>query len=535
MSYPLKQTRLALMHWLAVALSMLSLLTGLRIHASSQMLGSPPLLDWLPEGPVHRWHLASAGAWLLLALAYALHRRASPSHNTRQAATAQPMARAARRLTEAGPWLIGAVMLSGTIGFLGDWPRAWAPSEALRQLHRWMGLGLGLWLLAHVALHLLALRGAHILRTLWPARARRSWVQGALLLPLLLGLGGWALRDTLNSATLPTLQAASIGLDRLITLDGVANEAEWSQAKPTHITTQGVGPAAASVTVTVRALQQGEVMHFVFSWPDPSHSMKHLPLRKTEQGWVVQHQGYDRHDEQSFYEDKLAVMWADKADAAGQASMHMGRQPIGGRPESATGRGLHAAEPGQLLDVWHWKSVRLHGTQQLDDNHFGAPYPDVPGDIRYTGGYKPDPALSGGYSENWLWFRPGVVTPKRLPKDPALLAPFQREPAAHEAQPVWGMSWYESRPYAAELDTYPVGTLMPSVLWTTVLEGDRGDVRAQGHWANGHWTLEVTRGMKAESAFDLDLRDGLFLWVAVFDHAQTRHTYHLRPVRLRLP
>ena len=27
---------------------------------------------------------------------------------------------------------------------------------------------------------------------------------------------------------------------------------------------------------------------------------------------------------------------------------------------------------------------------------------------------------------------------------------------------------------------------------------------------------------------------GTRLWVAVFDHAQTRHTYHLRPLRLRL-
>ena len=515
------------MHWLAVALCTASLMTGLRIHASSQMLGSPGWLAWLPEGPMHAWHLISATAWLMLALAYTLHRRTTPRQGHQ--------ASWSHRVTMAGPWLFGVILLSGLAVYLGGWQQAWGLENGVQFLHRWAGLAMVLWLLAHVAFQLQNWRWRRILRTLWPASGWRPWLQGALALPLCAGLGWWALSDTVNELTLPSLQAASIELDEAINVDGLADEAAWQRAAPVHIETVGVGADASVTEVTVRALKQGEVMHFLFSWPDSSHSMKHLPLLKTSRGWVVQQQGYATNDEQIHYEDKLAVMWATQADAAGQASMHMGPRPLAGRPGSASGRGLHATPDGVMLDVWHWKSVRLHGTQQLDDNHFTTAYPDVPGATRYTGGYKPDPALSGGYSENWMWFREGVVTPKRLPKDPASLAPFQRKPGAADAEPAWGMSWYETRPYAPELDTYPVGTLMPSVLWTTVLEGDRGDVRAQGHWSQGRWTLEISRGLKAESRFDLELKDGVFMWVAAFDHTQTRHTYHLRPIRLKLP
>jgi hypothetical protein len=30
------------------------------------------------------------------------------------------------------------------------------------------------------------------------------------------------------------------------------------------------------------------------------------------------------------------------------------------------------------------------------------------------------------------------------------------------------------------------------------------------------------------------IANGVLLWAAVFDRTQTRHAYHLRPVRLRL-
>ena len=49
-----------------------------------------------------------------------------------------------------------------------------------------------------------------------------------------------------------------------------------------------------------------------------------------------------------------------------------------------------------------------------------------------------------------------------------------------------------------------------------------------------HWTMIVSRDLKTGSKFDQDFIPGreLYMWVAVFDHTQTRHTRHTRPVRL---
>src|SRR2546428_5938602 len=54
--------------------------------------------------------------------------------------------------------------------------------------------------------------------------------------------------------------------------------------------------------------------------------------------------------------------------------------------------------------------------------------------------------------------------------------------------------------------------------------------------APGRATLcKVTRGSLVERRpiwLDLPIQSGLYLWVAVFDHTQTRHSRHLHPVRL---
>jgi hypothetical protein len=528
---PETRTRIFLLHWLTLPLLLLSLFTGLRLFASNHLGGEPALLAWLPDGNVLAWHLAAASAWSLLALTFVLHRRARRSDAARGDDNEHPRARKlASGVINAGIRLLALLLLSGAALYFAGTALL---DGVVRSLHLALAVALPAWLLLHVTS--VARRGlpaALRVAFAWPGARYLRWRQAALALPLLAGALFLPARDAVHDASLLELPALVIAIDETIDTDGIASEAAWQRAQAVEVFTSTVGDDARQVPVRVQALKQGGVMHFLFSWPDASPSLEHLPLLKTAKGWTVQQTALARHDENVFYEDKFAVLLAHGSDAAGNASVQFGRHAIAGVPATENGRGFHAASQG-LVDVWHWKSVRNHDTGQLDDNHFAAPYPPVPGDTRYTGGYKPDPSISGGYSENWAWFRDGVVTPKRLPKDPALLAPFQTGPAASGgAETVWGMSWYETRPYSPALDTYPVGTRMPSVLWTTVFEGDRGDVRARGHWQDGRWALEVVRGLKAESAFDLDIRDGTLLWVAPFDHAQTRHAYHLRPLRL---
>ena len=98
-----------------------------------------------------------------------------------------------------------------------------------------------------------------------------------------------------------------------------------------------------------------------------------------------------------------------------------------------------------------------------------------------------------------------------------------------------GCSSDETVPYSAEEDAkIPVGTIIPAVLITGKHEGDRYHVKSAAHWADGHWTMVASRDLKTGSKYDQDFVPGkdLYMWVSVFDHTQTRHTRHARPVKI---
>ena len=79
------------------------------------------------------------------------------------------------------------------------------------------------------------------------------------------------------------------------------------------------------------------------------------------------------------------------------------------------------------------------------------------------------------------------------------------------------------------------GAVVPSVVLRGPIEGDHGDVSAIGRWSDGTWRLEMKRDLNTASPYDVPISDGTYLWVAVFDHSQTRHSWHMRPLRIRFP
>ena len=93
----------------------------------------------------------------------------------------------------------------------------------------------------------------------------------------------------------------------------------------------------------------------------------------------------------------------------------------------------------------------------------------------------------------------------------------------------------ETVPYSTEHDAkIPVGTVMPGVLIIGNYEGDRARLRGAAKWKDGYWTLELSRDLQTGSKFDHDFVPGkeLYMWLNVFDHTQTRHTRHQRPIRI---
>ena len=189
---------------------------------------------------------------------------------------------------------------------------------------------------------------------------------------------------------------------------------------------------------------------------------------------------------------------------------------------------------------------------QADDNHFGRALPSDSEYKRYTGGYQKDPdcehlvrweqgdyhlkSACGGYVMNWKELQGDFVQPRRLPintKQVSILQKQSLDPSM-SSQGKWWMTWDETVRYNPDNDTFPIGTVIPSVLSLGPFSQDRGGISAAAQWSNGKWSLELKRRLKVDSEYDLPIEDGVFFWVAPFDRSQTRHAYHLRPLKISL-
>ena len=229
-------------------------------------------------------------------------------------------------------------------------------------------------------------------------------------------------------------------------------------------------------------------------------------------------------------------MFSHQATMGGGA-VQLGPHPVPGKPGPSHRPRLHATTDGSLVDVWHWKGVRSGGIGQIDDNYFGPPLTRR-GRQALHRRLHARPQASGGFDQNWDKIAGSTfVRPKLLPKDLAALqtklGPINLDPTVGDTA-LLAMHLADTVPYSAELDTYPVGTVLPSVVLDVPFTGDRGDVAAVGTWKDGWWHLEARRRLDTHSKFDLPFETGVYLWVSAFDHSQTRHTRHVHPVRLVL-
>jgi len=335
-------------------------------------------------------------------------------------------------------------------------------------------------------------------------------------------------------------------------LDGDTSDPVWRNIQPFSVmTNQGDNfDGRGESKIDIRAVHDGTWAYFLFTWEDPTRSLKQLPLIKQADGWHMLHDGYEKGDEHAFNEDKFSVLFTTlDVHLAGDRTFHASPQPIANAPATMTGRGLHYT-PGEgvYADVWQWKATSGGPTGWMDDDHFGPPLEPTPQQVNrtvpYKGGFAPDPG-SANYSDNFVFSDDAasgsrIVTPRRLPKNvattTAAMGQITLDPNVGESDGArWFMMESESDPYSPERDRrIPVGTVLPGVIIAGDFTGDRADVRCAARWASGHWALEVARRLDVQSEYDVPLKTGVFMRVSAFDHTQIRHTRHVRPIRLEV-
>jgi hypothetical protein len=514
-----------LLHAFAIVFVLINLATGLRIATLSR----PWLLELsalLPQGALHWLHIAGGFGLSTSAMAYVIYRF---NQRSQRAPGTQVTTETTETLTEKYhriiTWLAYPLVV---LSLLTGWLKFFDSALSVVDIHFYAALGFLLYLLLHA--------GGYFIQYGWPALKRAfvpsiadlkpSWI---IVLPAIAGLLLWYSVGYQPSSDLPVKR---IPLTTLMTIDGITNEPEWNEAQQITVLTRGGANFTNGETpVTIKVLENGTEAFFNITWQDTSKSLEHLPLIKTARGWQVKQNSFNQFDETAYYEDKLAVMLADQCAPGGGGTAHLGPKPLADQPANFHGKGYHFSDDGKVRDVWHWKAVRTNNMHLADDNFFGPPVTPSTGERRYTAGYIADGKESGAYVMNWQWYKPEVIVPKRLPKNDQLIAPYQVDHQADNLQ--WVISWFDYTPYRAENDHYPIGTVMPSVMYrSNRFEGDRAHVRAHGQWKDGMWTLELARPLNTQSQHDVILQTGTCLWVSAFDHSQVAHTRHQKAIRL---
>lgn len=544
------------LHWIAAIAATVSLATGLRISADALDASfSRWLAPILPQGEIWTVHIlagltlfgAATGYLVYMGLSglagrIALRRITAirmPSWKTRWLA-----------INVLLHWLLyGLVVTLTTTGVLlylgfGGW---------VVSVHLGAAIGMLVYTLVHIIAHfgyggwrqlLRIFRPAALVPTIAQRSKRPLLIASIVALPAAVAVAGvdFTFRDKL---VVGKSQASPV-------LDGILDEALWREAKPVRIRTQqgsNLGGPGES-TVEIRAVHDGRKIHFAFRWYDPTRSLARLPMIKRQDGWHVVGDRAGMADVVDFYEDKFAVIFSRSDALGGSGGTHFGPRPLDGRPSSLNQRGLHYTTDGSIIDMWQWKASRGGLLGYMDDQYIGPPREATADEAaqraRYQGGYWNDPGKAF-YSYNFGFEGPGgyagPVKPRRLPLDAAAtmakLGPFNEKApdANHEEGTTWWLTEATSAPYSEEADRLiPEGTVMPGVLIMGNYEGDRADIRAAARWKDGYWTLEASRDLKTGSRYDLDFEAGAptYMWVSVFDHTQTRHTRHQRPVSVQL-
>lgn len=486
-------------HLIVGASALVLLLSGLRI--ASQQYAIWLELDWLlPSGLVHVWHMR-AGLCLLVSLPimlFCLYR------NRKEVGVLG-------KLNVLGSGLLIASLSTGVLQFVFDFT-----GRVILELHYYLALGFIGFITIHPLRYYFSKPLSYLVAVVFrPLFSLRGHIYAGVIV-----VSGLLLYFIILSKP-ATLNVSSMSDGTFIRIDGKQEEAAWDRSAALSVTTfAGANFFDGSTDVLIKALHNSSETYFFVRWKDPTKSENHLPIVKTSKGWIVKSNGFEKFDEKEFYEDKFAMLFSKSCNIAAAGTAHLGARPSQALPVNSHGKGYHYTEQG-IADLWQWKAVRTNAMHLMDDNYIGMPPTPISGVKRYTAGYQQDADYGGSYVMNWRWYNKDGVTPKR--------APIQ---AGEDATGF--ASWFDYRSYDADEDTLPEGSVIKSVLYrSNQIEGGRADVRAFGVYEDGYWNLEVVRKKQASEPTDLNLDEGVCMWVSAFDRAQIAHTRHVKPLKLR--
>ncbi len=238
------------------------------------------------------------------------------------------------------------------------------------------------------------------------------------------------------------------------TLDGIVSPGEWTSNSIT--TMRGV---------TLKAMIDSDSFYVLATWPDTTQSVN-------KDQWTFDGTNWS----QSGDEDRVMFVW------------NMGLSGTDGASCTAF---CHIAEgnmftnnPGDRVDVWHWKATRFHPMGFSDDKYWD--------DVDRQ---SDDGAGSGGSNVN------GAVPQYMATTDPGASVNFltDNQTARNAFDPLGVLPG--SVDVKVPFDTgatFSAGAVIPGRI-LTIPAGNRASVQAAGRWFNGVWTVEFSRSLAGET------------------------------------
>jgi Ethylbenzene dehydrogenase len=292
--------------------------------------------------------------------------------------------------------------------------------------------------------------------------------------------------------------------------------------------------------VTLRSMYDNEYIYFLAEWSDSEESLNRQtwyfdPADKT---WKQEDRVPTFNNEgvmirPAFYEDKFAFLFnidnsvADWDTKTCWASCHTDVGEQGGYAR-------HYTQPGETIDMWHWKMVRNNINNQADDQYQNDTQPN---------GRHGDDKDGGGYTNNKQDLQvtsttDTVTVPKYfIPTDTYYYWITQGQIddgiakliTSVDENGVLGYDGGSIDPTNPEFQREGATTgarCIPSI-YTTAFEGSRGDIEAKGVFMGTGWILEFKRaldtGETAKQDVSFSSLEAMAFGIAVFDNAGIAH------------
>lgn len=286
-------------------------------------------------------------------------------------------------------------------------------------------------------------------------------------------------------------------------IDGTP-ESIWDKATAMTLDVAG-GANEGAHTVTLKSVYTDDSVYFLAQWDDATESLQRLPWQKQADGKWKQlvTPNVKEGGENTYYEDKFAQIWNINIPAFESSgcfvTCHAGQNP----DEKDFGN-KYTDNPGEMGDIWHMKIVRTNPTGYVDDQYLDS--------TRYN---KTSAVDAGRHSD------PGV-SPYSNNINTAQIGPNYTS-ADQPAPPYWILDDQK----LTFTDIYKTGDEIAAII-VKPPTGDRADIIGKAVYKDGKWMLEFGRKLVTGSQVDVqfsDMKKGYSFGTAIFDNAQTRHSY----------